>query len=669
MKRLTAIILCLTWMSFLIPLGVLAEGDFRAVVTAEYQAKDGELILSWETEAAAGYRLSEVTVNQEECDDFRTNTSGRNSTAVVRRTFDQEQTLSIECVFLPEKAGGEKQTAVCTLKLTYKELLGFSFSDPRPVYQASAEQFSLSYSPGNSGTQLKKIQINEKQTLSVDDNNGRVTGSIGRLSYGSHRLAYYFQTAAGAEILYPSAQTIDISGTLALRLTVGVEGGVIVASLKDENNNPVADYAVDLYISGQKLRSNKTDSDGRVIFQVAAPADRTTVRCVVTGGRQGVITYTGTEAWLQTPTSSQPTDATTTGGPVTTTTTRDDPTTTTKEEEDLTTTASSTTGTRYPVVTGAGTTARQGDMVAVDVTFDTGISGAFGLSEQAFGSQARLLMPVDFYDSLINGSQAAIVLSMRSSEKAASAPEIAAAAAGLSRFEKLRAEDAKSITMELSALFISLLDHSEADLSMPAAEMKLVLPVPAGMKDRALGIAVNTDNGLSQMIEVTPEDGMITVALNRLATITLVGFVDNGVEEKPQGGVPWMVIILIAAGVLLLGGAGVLVYIFLIRGSGDGPEDGGPDGNEPPAPGDRGDEAAEPSPPESGTFNAESRTETFPRPLQAGVTGDTMVLDMDADEKMGKASAEAAPAEDGVSLGVFAGAAPSDTGRGDGQPS
>lgn len=663
MKRFTALLLSLALLFCLIPLGVVAEGDFKPEVTASYQAEDGMVVLTWMTAGTAGYTLKEVSINSNAYGSVSTSVSGGKATAKVKETQKLEAgTYMGTCTFEAESASAavKEQTADFTLKLTDADLLGFTFSDPQPGYNASNEVFSLNYAGGNAGVRLARVQIDGKQILNVTDNGGRVNGSIGKLDIGSHRLTYYFTAANGATVTFQSKKTLDIAGTIALKLSVGVEGDLIVATLKDEDGNPVADYMVDLYVSGQKLRNNKTDAAGRVVFDVAAPADRTTVRCSVTGGRVGVITYTGAEAWLQTPSSQPPTTTTTkpkttTTGGVTTDTTGDDDATTTG-------TGTGTTGTRYPVVTGAATTSLQGDMVAVSVTFDTGISTAFGLSDKDFGDRVRLLMPADFYDTLINGSQATVMLSMRSSDKKVSPPDIAASIAGNSRFNGMNAEDAKSITMDLSALFISLLDHSEADLSMPAADMKMQIPVPENMKDRVLGIAVNTDDGLSQLVEVTPEDGVITVALNRLATVTLVGFVNPGTPEG--GGVPWLVIVLIVVGVLLLGGAGVLVYFFLIRKpkeeddpDGDGPDDGNPEGEGPD--GDRPDGPQDPDgeePPEDGlpedAVSEDNGWASGEEMNSDGTDGNTRVIP--------NVNGAASPVSDatqvigGVSLGAFA---------------
>ena len=163
-------------------------------------------------------------------------------------------------------------------------------------------------------------------------------------------------------------------------------------------------------------------------------------------------------------------------------------------------------------------------------------------------------------------------------------------------------------------------------------------------------------------VMVTPEDGVITVALNRLATVTLVGFVNPGTPEG--GGVPWLVIVLIVVGVLLLGGAGVLVYFFLIRKpkeeddpDGDGPDDGNPEGEGPD--GDRPDGPQDPDgeePPEDGlpedAVSEDNGWASGEEMNSDGTDGNTRVIP--------NVNGAASPVSDatqvigGVSLGAFA---------------
>lgn len=559
MKRLMACLACLTLLLCLLPSAALAaEGDIS--LSANYKAEDGSLTISWNTLSARGYRLGSATVNDKTVNDPQTKDGNGVTSFTVTDFGAVVGTNTIECEFLPETEGEDPIISTLNKKLETEDLLGFTFSDPEPMYNSSSGAFSLTYTPQTAGVEIVSIEVDNNVSYRANDNQGKVTATISNLGYGSHSLTYYFQTPGNSSVPFTSSRKLERAGTLTIQMKLSVENGLVVATLTDQNGEPVVDYPVDLYLSGVKQRSQQSDSSGRVTFNVAAPDDRSTVRCVAPSRKIGSVSYVGCEEYLATPTTTRPTDGTTAGRPTTTGKTNGS---TTGSSTDSGTTTTGTPSTQYPTVTAAGTTATGDGFIAVSTTFDTGIASAFGLSETEFSSRVRLLMEPTYYQALV-GSTTDItpVLSMRSSSLKADTQAIAAAIAASDALKGYSANDATSITFDLSAYLLSSTDQSMLEVSLPEGKLKLEIPVPKSMEGRELAIAVITDDGLQTPALVTADNGIITVEINRLASLTLLSF--PKAEEEAQG-LPVFAIVLIVVGVVLVVGAGVLIFFFFIK--------------------------------------------------------------------------------------------------------
>lgn len=186
------------------------------------------------------------------------------------------------------------------------------------MYNSSSGAFSLTYTPQTAGVEIVSIEVDNNVSYRANDNQGKVTATISNLGYGSHSLTYYFQTPGNSSVPFTSSRKLERAGTLTIQMKLSVENGLVVATLTDQNGEPVVDYPVDLYLSGVKQRSQQSDSSGRVTFNVAAPDDRSTVRCVAPSRKIGSVSYVGCEEYLATPTTTRPTDGTTAGRPTTT---------------------------------------------------------------------------------------------------------------------------------------------------------------------------------------------------------------------------------------------------------------------------------------------------------------------------------------------------------------
>ncbi len=97
-------------------------------------------------------------------------------------------------------------------KLAVEDLLGFTFSDPDPIYNASSGAFSLTYTPKTAGVEMTTIEVDGNASYRVKDNQGKVTATISNLGYGSHSLTYYFRTPGNESVAYTSSRKLDRAG-------------------------------------------------------------------------------------------------------------------------------------------------------------------------------------------------------------------------------------------------------------------------------------------------------------------------------------------------------------------------------------------------------------------------------------------------------------------------
>lgn len=428
------------------------------------------------------------------------------------------------------------------------------------MYNSSSGAFSLTYTPQTAGVEIVSIEVDNNVSYRANDNQGKVTATISNLGYGSHSLTYYFQTPGNSSVPFTSSRKLERAGTLTIQMKLSVENGLVVATLTDQNGEPVADYPVDLYLSGVKQRSQQSDSSGRVTFNVAAPDDRSTVRCVAPSRKIGSVSYVGCESiWLRPLLLGPPMVPLQAGRPPLEKLTEALPVPPRIPEP-------------LPPVLHLRNILRlrrrepQPPAMALLPSAPPSIRGLPALSvsvKRKFSSRVRLLMEPTYYQALV-GSTTDItpVLSMRSSSLKADTQAIAAAIAASDALKGYSANDATSITFDLSAYLLSSTDQSMLEVSLPEGKLKLEIPVPKSMEGRELAIAVITDDGLQTPALVTADNGIITVEINRLASLTLLSF--PKAEEEAQG-LPVFAIVLIVVGVVLVVGAGVLIFFFFIK--------------------------------------------------------------------------------------------------------
>lgn len=490
-----------------------------------------------------------------------------------------------------------EQASSNTLKvqLSPEEQLGFQFKEDHRSFNADTGTLQVTWNAASAnGTDIVAIVVNGKTYDVVSDYSGGFTADLSALAPGHYDMSYVFLKTSGTKVTL-SVDSLERGGELATELSVKVENGKITATLTDKSlKRPVANADVKLRIGQTDFPAQKTDKNGKVVFNNAPPTDVSTVLCIFTGMTDGAILYSGCTGSMTGIVTIPPTPTTTgssssTTRPPTTNTPTKRPDTSTPDSDSTATSGTVETPPSYAVIAGAGTTSVLNDKIGVNVTYDQGILEQFGMSEAEFNSRALLLIPKDFYSSL-SGSNSTVMLSARYSPIKVTSQQISSAVSNISKFSKYDAANVQTVTMDMGLLIGDT--QTAIPFSSDEYQLQVRLPVPSGMKDcDVLAVAYTNETSLGTPTEVKVKDGYLEFAVQQLGTFTVLGFSkDSG---NGGGGIPTMILVLLIVGVLMLIGAGLLIYFFVIRKPKDDDDDlppddgsdlGGPNGGEPDAP-------------------------------------------------------------------------------------
>ncbi len=539
-----------------------------------------------------------------------------------------------------------------TVSYSPEELLGFTFYEYDRELDGETGAFQMRWnyytSMSANGADIVALIAGDER-FSVDSSSGTVTADLSELPHGSHTLTYVFELKNGQEVELKQSKPLIREGQVSTTLKVSVVDGKITATLTDQWGRPVANHPVSLMVGNASYAAQETDSRGVVTFNIAAPADGTEVICTAEERTtEDNVTYLASTGRLEnggegTDSTTSVTTSTTTTREVLTTTSRRKTTTTSKEGE------TTTTAKTYPTVTGAGTTGKEGDQIAVNVTFDTGVRDQFGVKDADFEGKARLLLDQSLYNQIVGDSNAVVMLAVRYSPIDVTDQMISTAIANVSKYSAFHAENIQRITVDLSVLFKSG-DNEVQMTALPTGNYTIRLPLPKSMqKVKRIGISAAGEDGISTPVEARIENGYLEFDTQFLSSFAILGF-----EEATTGAisqVPTLVIwMFVVAGVLLIG-AGLLLYFFVIRKPApvegpyppmdDGPGAEGPD-LPPDQPPYRPDPFVSPEPP---------KTEP-----SAPLTVDDIMEDLySSDSRRPQASQprSSSTQEGGVSLGSF----------------
>ncbi len=351
--------------------------------------------------------------------------------------------------------------------------------------------------------------------------------------------------------------------------------GKVVATLKDEYGRPVSGYDVKMEVSNISEK-HTTNAKGQVTSNT--PIDNTdaakkTVMCIAENASNTIngitVRFLGTQKGFfdgftvpPVTTTTPPTSGNTSDNSTTENTTTTSPVITTGSKNPTNSTASTNPAENvtYPTVLGAGTTAMVDNRVAVNLSLDTGILTAFGLTQNDFATKGRMLLTPEAYQSLV-ATNGALMLSVRSSNALVSEAMIQGALSGNSDFSAYPSDRRKVVTFDLS--FLTQSDGKYVDLTNANVTVEIQLPIPESMKNSdKMAITIVDGNALVKPKQVTIKDGMVTFQTNTMGTFVLMGFLGESGKGAP---VSILVIVLLIVGVLLLVGAGLLLYFFVIR--------------------------------------------------------------------------------------------------------
>ncbi len=406
--------------------------------------------------------------------------------------------------------------------------------------------------------------------LSMDANRNLII-DLSSLPAGVYSSVTYEYVTAEKQNSFVSNTPLVKAGVVTVTLTAAFNAdGSLVVTATDAGGAPVANYSLKLTVGRMANISGTTDAKGKYESPYTAGEGETAVFEGVATEYQGVQYAAVAPSQITRPitaTTTTPTTETTLSNGETTTaveeTTTAAETTTTEESTAATTTQTSFIETLV-TIQGAGTTSKVDKQIALNISTDTGILGLFELKRAAFDNQARLLLSPEDYAGLIGRTSNALMLNVLSVEKQVSYSTVQEAMKN-SSFKSRADEQWKPLTFNLSLL---MLDRSGNTVPVTVApegtQYTVQLPIPASLRECS-DWAITTFDGNELMApqSLTVKDGLLTFQTNSMGEYVIIGFPADA--NNKAGGVSWRLTVLLIAGILLLGGAGFVLYWFVLR--------------------------------------------------------------------------------------------------------
>ncbi len=458
---------------------------------------------------------------------------------------------------------------------------GFVFREVSRQWVGTSLQITWNSNEASADTEIEDILIGGNsfdftmsgdKTLEVDTSD---------LAAGVYTVAYEYVT--GAVQKTATGASLVVSGTAKVTLSAVINSdGTVTVTAKNANGTPIAGYDLLLTIGNMSGITGKTNAKGTYTSYITAEIGQT----VTYEGKMttvGDVTYAAAEKQslkrqqVTTTTTTAPTTTVTTTTETTETTTTEESTETTTTVEESTTTVATTTLDKEAgasttkvqanaTVLGAGTTAMKDGKVVINVSTDEAALQLFGCDADTFAGKARLFMSQDDYTGLIGrNNDNLLMLNVLTSNQPVSETQLRAALANASDFAGYAESERTWITFDLSFLILDKAGNTVPVSAMPIDSTYTVeLPVPASMKKcDELAITLMDGDGLMTPVKVAVSGGTFKLQINALEPYTLIGFGAEG--SGNAGGVSIWVVLLFVAGILLLAGAGVLLYLFVLR--------------------------------------------------------------------------------------------------------
>lgn len=446
---------------------------------------------------------------------------------------------------------------------------GFAFREISRSWNGNSLIVTWNQAEAGQDVTVEDVLIGGKSYgLSLDASRNLVV-DLSPLPAGIYPSVTYEYVTAEKQGSFVSTTPLVKAGTATVNLTAAFNTDGTLSVTATSNGVPVANYSLKLTIGRMANVSGTTDNNGKYQSPYTANEGEIATFEGVSTTHQGVQYSAVAPAQITRPitatTTVSTTETTLADGETTTaegeTTTAADTTT-----EDTSSTATTQTSFVETLVTiqGAGTTSKIDKQIALNISTDTGILGLFELKRAAFDNQARLLLSPEDYAALIGRTSNTLMLNVLSVEKQVSYSAVQEAMKN-SSYKNRADEQWKPLTFNLSLL---MLDRSGNTVPVTVApegtQYTVQLPIPTSLKDSSEW-AITTFDGkeLIKPQALTVKDGVLSFQTNSMGEYVIVGFPADA--NNKAGGASWRLTLLLIAGILLLVGAGFVLYWFVLR--------------------------------------------------------------------------------------------------------
>ncbi len=352
---------------------------------------------------------------------------------------------------------------------------------------------------------------------------------------------------------------------LYIDMTVTMEDGVIYADLVDDQGGTVSTWPVSLEIDGVQVDTETTDEYGTATFYYAIPENTQEIACVAKDGQFENYHFIGCTVYLEyAPTTdvTEPEEEETEPTEETDAPTEDDQDETTTTPETTTKVVVATTTTeKKSANTTPMTTAVSGDRVAIGVSVDNALLMASESTQAEFHSRARMWMDHNLYRSLVPSSSSTLHLQLTLNAQAGDINRLIAAKNADAAYASFADEEVKGFAMDLAIAYVD--ENTTVPLDIEDGTYIVEIPVPASLRScEKLAVAVSTSEGLAQLIEVKPSGGMLNFTIQRFQTLALVGFGNSSVSLDALSNTPWLLVLAIILGIVMIAG-GIVLLVFV----------------------------------------------------------------------------------------------------------
>ncbi len=349
---------------------------------------------------------------------------------------------------------------------------------------------------------------------------------------------------------------------LYIQMTVTMEDGVIYADLVDDQGGTVSTWPVSLEIDGEQVDTVHTDEYGTASFHYAIPDDTEQIACVAQDGQYDRYHFIGCKVYLdytpviETEEETEPTDPQETDS--------EEETTQASETTTKVVVATTTTVEKKPANSTPMTTTLKGDDVAIGVNADNAMLIATQSTQSEFASRARMWMKSALYRSLVPSSSSTLQLQLTLNAEAGDVSKLIAAKNASPAFASFADEEVKGFAMDMAIAYVD--GNTTVPLEIEDGVYTVEMPVPAILRSvKTIAVAVCTSDGLAQLIEVKPSNGMLNFTIQRFQTLAIVGFGSSAVSLASLSNTPWLLVLVVVLGLILIAGGIVLLVLVAFR--------------------------------------------------------------------------------------------------------